>query len=60
MLCVPFRPRRALEAMAGSKELADYLGGDYIRAYIECKEAELNKFEAIMSPAEFDWFLQSD
>jgi glutamine synthetase len=57
---LPFRPRRALEAMAGSKELADYLGGDYIRAYIECKEAELNKFEAIMSPAEFDWFLQSD
>lgn len=52
-----FRPRRALEALAASGPMADYFGKDYIEAYVACKLAELDKFEAIVSPAEYSWYL---
>ena len=55
-----FRPRRALERMAQSSLLADYLGADFTQAYVDCKLAELDKFDSIMSPAEFEWFLQTE
>ncbi|MDX1401777.1 MAG: glutamine synthetase family protein [Kiloniellales bacterium] len=57
---LPMRPRPALDSMEESKVLESYFGGEYIRTYIACKRAELEKFEAIMSPAEFSWFLQSE
>ena len=55
-----FRPRRALERMAESKLLANYLGARFVEAYVDCKLAELDKFEAIISPAEFEWYLQTE
>ena len=55
-----FRPRRALERMAESKLLADYLGARFVEAYVDCKLAELDKFEAVISPAEFEWYLQTE
>ena len=57
---LPLRQRRALERLAGSGVLADYFGADYVAAYVACKEAELDRFEAVISPAEYDWYLQAD
>jgi len=54
---LPFRPRRALEAFAESAPMADYFGADYVKTYVACKIAELDKFEAIVSPAEYSWYL---
>ncbi len=57
---IPFRPRRALERMLESGGLRDYLGENYVKAYVACKIAELNKFEGEISPAEYAWYLQAD
>lgn len=57
---LPFRPRRALEKLVPDCGLADYLGADYVRAYRACKEKELERFEAQISPLEYNWFLQAD
>ena len=31
-----------------------------VRAYRACKEKELDRFEAQISPLEYSWFLQAD
>ena len=54
---LPFRPRRALQMMLESDQLKSYLGTDYVKTYVACKLAELDKFEAIVSPAEYEWYL---
>jgi glutamine synthetase len=54
---LPFRPRRALQMMLESDGLKSYLGADYVKTYVACKLAELDKFEAIVSPAEYEWYL---
>ncbi len=55
-----FRPRRTLEDMAASTVLADYFGADFVAAYVACKLTELDKFDSIVSPAEYEWFLQTE
>lgn len=57
---LPMRPRRALELMAASKTLPRYFGEDYPKLYTACKEAEYDEFEWLISPHEYDWYLQSD
>ena len=57
---LPFRPRRALERMLEGDILGDYLGQDYIKAYVACKLTELDKFEGEIGPAEYAWYLQAD
>jgi glutamine synthetase len=57
---LPMRPRRALELMAASKTLPWYFGEDYPKLYTACKEAEYDEFEWLISPHEYDWYLQSD
>jgi len=57
---LPMRPRRALEMMAASKILPSYLGEDYPKLYTACKEAEYDEFDWLISPHEYDWYLQSD
>ncbi len=57
---IPFRPKRALERLAESRVLADYLGEDYVKVYVATKEAELERFEAMVSRAEFEWYLLTD
>lgn len=54
------RPRRALELLLASKVMPDYLGADYPRLYAACKEAEYDEFDWLISPQEYDWYLQAD
>jgi len=57
---LPWRPRRALEALRDGHLLRDYLGPDYVDAYVACKLAEMDKFEAQPSPLEYRWYLQPE
>ncbi|MGH6948304.1 MAG: glutamine synthetase family protein [Kiloniellales bacterium] len=57
---LPFRPRRALDTTLQSKVLPDYFGAEYLRAYVECKMAELEKFEWEITPIEYSWYLQAE
>jgi len=57
---LPMRPRRALELLLASKVMPDYLGADYPRLYAACKEAEYDEFDWLISPQEYDWYLQAD
>lgn len=54
-----FRPRDSLEAMAGPSALGRYFGEEFVAAYVACKLTELDKFESIVSPAEYEWYLQT-
>jgi glutamine synthetase len=55
---VPWRPRRALEALAAGQVLRGYFGGTYVDAYVACKSAEMDKFESEITEAEYRWFLK--
>ncbi|WP_051609201.1 glutamine synthetase family protein [Fodinicurvata fenggangensis] len=57
---LPMRPRRAIDKMRRSKILPDYLGADYPSLYAECKEAEYDEFDWLISPQEYEWYLQTD
>ncbi len=57
---LPFRPRRALDRLAETQILGDYFGDNYLKAYIACKQAELDRFESYISRVEYDWYLQAD
>lgn len=57
---LPMRPRRALELLMASKVLPGYLGADYPTLYAACKEAEYDEFDWLISPQEYDWYLQAD
>jgi len=57
---IPFRMLRALERLNESEVLKDYLSEPYVRTYVSCKMAELAKFESVISPAEYEWYLQTD
>ncbi len=52
--------RRAFERLAGPNGLDPYFGGEYLDAYAACKLAELDSFEAEISPAEYRWYLQAE
>jgi glutamine synthetase len=55
---LPFRLRPALERLKRSKRLADYLGADYVEAYVACKLEELEAFDGAIPPREYAWYLQ--
>ncbi|RMD64480.1 MAG: glutamine synthetase [Alphaproteobacteria bacterium] len=57
---LPFRPRRALERLAESEVLVDYMGADYIRAYVACKTKELDTFENHIGRHEYEWYLLAE
>ncbi len=40
--------------------LPEYFGAHYLEVYAACKNAEFDKFEANVSPAEYAWYLQPD
>lgn len=52
--------RVALNTMAGSKVLGDYLGHEYLQAFGAAKRSERAAFQAPISPLEYDWYLLSD
>ncbi len=57
---LPFRPRRAFERLAEPNGLDPYFGREYLDVYAACKLAELDSFEAEISPAEYRWYLQAE
>jgi glutamine synthetase len=57
---LPFRPRRAFERLAEPNGLDPYFGREYLDLYAACKLAELDSFEAEISPAEYRWYLQAE
>ncbi|MEM7226655.1 MAG: glutamine synthetase family protein [Pseudomonadota bacterium] len=57
---VPFRPWRALDRLAESQVMADYLGEEFRRCYVACKRLDLEQFEAEISPAEYRWYLLAE
>ncbi len=56
---LPFRLQLALDRMAASAVLKDYLGDRYVQAYTECKQAELEAFEDVITAKEYEWYLQT-
>jgi len=57
---LPMRPRKALEVLESSRVLPLYLGSDYPRLYAACKLAEYDEFDWLISPQEYDWYLQAE
>jgi len=37
--------------------LGDYLGSEYVKLYCETKQGELEKFQRMVSPQEYQWYL---
>jgi glutamine synthetase len=54
---VPQNWRDALDAMARSERLVDYLGRDYIDLYIATKRGEMERFLSFPSALEYSWYL---
>jgi glutamine synthetase len=57
---IPLRPFRALERLARSQLMKDYLGADYVEAYVATKWAEIESFYDEMGATEYAWYLQAD
>ncbi len=56
---IPDRWEAALDKMARSKVLPEYLGEDYCKAYLTNRRAEARQFHYTISPLDFDWYLRS-
>jgi glutamine synthetase len=54
---LPLTIEGALAGIGEAKLLPAYLGEETIRLYHESKRLELRRFRAILSPAEFEWYL---
>ncbi|MEE8271831.1 MAG: glutamine synthetase family protein [Alphaproteobacteria bacterium] len=48
----------ALDRLARSAVYADYLGPDFLAAYLALKRAERDRFLAAITPLEYEWYLQ--
>ena len=57
---MPLRLRAALDRLEDSAAYRDYLGADFVEAYVACKRAEQDAFESAISSREYDWYLASD
>jgi glutamine synthetase len=54
---VPWTWRSALGRLESATILPGYLGGDYLGLYHATKTAELEKFQSLIAPHEFAWYL---
>lgn len=54
---LPWMWRQALIRMEKAHILPDYMGADYVTLYTETKWAELDKYTAVISPHEYQWYL---
>jgi glutamine synthetase len=54
---VPWSFRAALAHLEKARILPHYLGSDYLGLYTETKWAELEKFQSVISPHEYSWYL---
>jgi glutamine synthetase len=54
---MPHNLRDALDTLARSERLVDYLGRDYIDLYVATKRAEMERFMSFPSALEYSWYL---
>ncbi|WP_439813610.1 glutamine synthetase family protein [Zavarzinia sp. CC-PAN008] len=54
---LPFTLPTALDRLGRDGYLAPTFGDDYLRAYRAAKWAEFEKFESVIQPIEYDWYL---
>jgi len=54
---VPLTWRRALEELERGSILRDYLGDEYVDLYKAAKWIEMEKFQSVIAPHEFAWYL---
>jgi len=57
---IPFNWADALERMTKSEWMAEYLGEKYVRAYVACKQGEMEAFQSKPSRREYEWYLRPD
>lgn len=57
--CLPNSWKEALERCKNSTFLKEYLGQEFMHVYYHCKRSEYLKFEAVVTPTEYDWYLKS-
>lgn len=51
--------RDALRSLEESPVLKDYLGEDFLKIFVACKEHEINEFEHTISDLEYLWYLHT-
>ncbi len=56
---LPTRWLDAIERFERSAVMRDYLGADYCALYATVKRYELAKFEARVTPLEYEWYLNT-
>jgi glutamine synthetase len=49
----------AVDQFADSKVLADYLGARFVSMFATVKRAEQDRFNAVVSPLDYDWYLKN-
>jgi len=49
----------AVDQFADSKVLADYLGARFVSMFAAVKRAEQDRFNAVVSPLDYDWYLKN-
>ena len=56
----PDMPRtwqRSLDRARRAEVLPQYFGEDYWRRYLQCKQDELDRFNSMISPLEYEWYM---
>lgn len=56
---IPGRWDTALDKMAKSKVLADYLGAEFCKSYVANRRDESRRFHNTVSELDFDWYLRA-
>ncbi|NIR29427.1 MAG: glutamine synthetase [Gammaproteobacteria bacterium] len=54
---LPLSWEKALERLEGSDILRAYFGDEYVRLYCATKRKEMERFNAHVSPLEYEWYL---
>jgi len=54
---IPWTWRRALDTLGTGSILRPYLTGDYVDLYKATKWKEMEKFQSVIAPHEYDWYL---
>ena len=49
----------AIETFAGDARIRAYLGADFVENYAIVKRTELSRFNAAVTPLDYDWYLRS-
>ena len=49
----------AVDQFADSEVLADYLGARFVSMFAAVKRTEQDRFNAVVSPLDYDWYLKN-